>query len=174
MKEEVIQSVERSIQKIVDDKTKDREDRKRKELNIVLFRAKEKRDKSGEENKKHDTEIFGELCSGLGLDSPQIVTIFRLGKRDKSIDRPMKVVMANKSQRKYLLGNAKHIPEIFTGSFSNIIISKDLTSEQRQIRKQKGFKTKEKRTDGHSNDNTSFDEDYNTEEPRTYRPKSKC
>ena len=60
---------------------------------------------------------------------------FRLGRKHETQNRPLKIVLANKSHRKYLLDNAKTLPEKAPTYMKDVIISRDLTLEQRKERK---------------------------------------
>ena len=80
-KDNVFASIKTSVEKIVDARFKEMEDRKRRENNLVLLNVPDKRSKTGQENKLHDIDLFEDNCTNLGLDSPQIITIFRLGKK---------------------------------------------------------------------------------------------
>lgn len=51
--------------------------------------------------------------------------------------RALKVVLENKSQRKFLLDNAKFIPVKAPQVFEKVFIVKDMTQEQRKERKSK-------------------------------------
>ena len=71
-----------------------------------------------------------------------ITTSYRLGKKIEGKNIPLKVVLDSKAQRKYLLENAKHIATKARSRFKQVIISKDLTVEQRKERR-KGKEAKE-------------------------------
>ena len=62
---------------------------------------------------------------------------FRLGRKHETQNRPLKIVLTNKSHRKYLLDNAKTLPEKAPTYIKDVItrISRDLTPEQRKERK---------------------------------------
>ena len=63
------------------------------------------------------------------------MTCFRLGKKQANKIRPLKVILAEKAQRKFTLENAKFIPTKLPPEWENVIISKDLTPVQREERK---------------------------------------
>ena len=50
-------------------------------------------------------------------------------------NRPLKVVFANRAHRKYLLDNARYISEKVPDDLKNVIISRDLTTEQKPERR---------------------------------------
>ena len=63
-----------------------------------------------------------------------ITTSYRLGKKIEGKNRPLKVVLDSKAQRKYLLENAKHIATKARSRFKQVIIS---TVEQRKERRER-------------------------------------
>ena len=82
-----------------------------------------------------DMEYIQRLSSCLGLESPQIITCFRLGKKSLTSNRSLKLVM--KSQKKFLLDNAKSVPEKAPGNLRQVIIVKDMTIKQREERRER-------------------------------------
>ena len=91
-------------------KLKELEDRKRREVNLVIFNLNENTHESGHVNKQRDEEDFRTIFSSLGLEPVEQATTYRLGKAS-SKPRPLKVILTDRNQRKYLLANAKYIPE---------------------------------------------------------------
>ena len=132
MKSEVIGSLKESKDKLVDARSKEIEDRKRRESNLVLFNLPEHRTPSGDETKRRDETDFMRLSDSLGLENTQVKICFRLGRKHESQNRPLKIVLANKSHRKYLLDNARTLQEKAPTYMKDVIISKDLTPEQRK------------------------------------------
>ncbi|MEW8544373.1 MAG: hypothetical protein AB2693_12635 [Candidatus Thiodiazotropha sp.] len=143
MKEGIVTEIKGDINKIVDLRNKELEDRKRRELNLVIFNLKEHTCESGHENKRRDEQDFQNICSSLGLEDVLFETTYRLGKRLVK-PRPLKVILTSKTHRKYLIDNAKFIPEK-APQYKDVILTKDLTPEQRVekrqfIQKKKGSK----------------------------------
>ena len=135
MKEEIIESLKGDLENLVDARTKELDDRRRRDCNLVLFNLPEHRSQNTEENKKGDEEDVKLLCSSLGLENVEFVAQFRLGRRNPTSSRPLKVILQNRAHRKYLLDNAKYIKEKAPHSLKRVIINKDLTLAQRQERK---------------------------------------
>ena len=63
------------------------------------------------------------------------MTCFRLGKKQANKIRPLKIILAEKAQRRFMLENAKFIPTKLPPEWKKVIISKDLTPVQREERK---------------------------------------
>lgn len=64
-----------------------------------------------------------------------IATSFRLGRKDDNKTRTLKIMLAEKSQGKFILDNARFIPTKIRGKFKDEIISKNLTRQQREDRR---------------------------------------
>ena len=82
--------------------------------------------------KKRNEANFIRLSHSLGLENPEVMICFRLGRKHETQNRPLKIVLANKSHRMYLLDNAKTLPEKAPTYMKDVIISRDLTPEQRK------------------------------------------
>ena len=78
-----------------------------------------------------------EISSALGLDNLNISTSYRLGKKEDGKTRPLKVILDSKAQRKFLLENAKNIATKVRPRYQRVIITKDLTVEQRKERRER-------------------------------------
>ena len=111
MKGEIIDSIRNDIDKLVDNRNRELEDRRRRDHNIVCFNLPEHNSPIGTENKEKDESDVSAIASQLGLQNLSITSAFRLGKKLETKIRPLKVVLENKSHRKFLLDNAKLIPE---------------------------------------------------------------
>ena len=156
MKHEICQSLKDDVNKLVDARNNELDDRRRRECNIALFNLPEHNLPTGQDNKTADGEDFKQLCLCLGLELPNMVTWFRLGKKAPDRIRPLKIVLESKSQRKAILDNAKFIPQKAPLSLKNVIISKDLTPTQRQERKLRRQRNNQPRPDpGNGNNSAS-------------------
>ena len=136
MKSSIIESIKGDIYSVVDQRNKELEDRKRRELNLTIFNLDEHQHRSGVENKQADEQDILNISASLGLENLNIVTSFRLGKKEDFKIRPMKIVLDSKAQRKFLLDNARHIPRKTNEAYHKVIISKDLTLQQREERRE--------------------------------------
>ena len=141
MKEDITSEVSNNIATAVDDRLKEYEDQRKRELNIILFRLPEKHDESGNTRKEKDYEDLVQIARALGLkEDLDITTQFRLGKQKVNTTRPLKVILRNKSQRKFLLENARFIPQKLEKRLASVVIVRDLTEKQQQERKIKHAK----------------------------------
>ena len=147
MKEDITSEVSNNIATAVDDRLKEYEDQRKRELNIILFRLQEKHDESGNTRKEKDYEDLVRIARALGLkEDLDITTQFRLGKQKVNTTRPLKVILKNKSQRKFLLENARFIPQKLEKRLASVVIVRDLTEKQQQERKIKHAKKNKNQT----------------------------
>lgn len=146
MKEGILSDLKLDINKIVDSRTRELEERKRRELNLTIFNLEEHNSETGLDNKRDDEEDFISICSWLGLSEVQIKTSFRLGKKHNiGKPRPLKIILVNKADRKSLLDNARFIEKKVPIKFRRVIVTKDLTPQQRVERRQHVQSKKERK-----------------------------
>ena len=132
LKVEIIDSFMEDINKVVDTRNRELEDRKRREMNITIFNLLAHDSDSGSESKRADELDVRTISANLGLENLCITMSYRLGKT-----KPLRVILDSKAQRKFLIENAKHIPKKTQEKFQRVIIAKDLTPEQREERREK-------------------------------------
>ena len=137
LKSDILESLKSDINTVVDERTRELDDRKRRESNITIFNLPEHSHDNGADNKRADEEDILEIFSDLGLQNPSILNLFCLGKKVPTKYRPLKVILDSKTDRKFLLENAKYIIDKTAAKFHRIIIAKDLTPEQRRERREK-------------------------------------
>lgn len=142
LKNEVIDSLKEDIDRQVDIRFREMEDRRRRDLNIVIFNLKEHVYPVGTDNKRADENDFIRISENLGLEDVKFVTTYRLGRRKSNVTRPLKVIMVEKSQRKFLVENAKQIPVKLPAHQHDVVITRDMTLLQRKERKEKFLRRK--------------------------------
>ena len=135
LKSDIIDSIKEDINGLVDSRNSELEDRRRRELNITVFGLPEHNNLLGSDNKREDEADMKFIGNKLGIQDLNIVICFRLGKKLPNKTRALKVILAEKSHRKFMLDNAKFIPTKLPQHLKNLIISKDLTPVQREERK---------------------------------------
>ena len=72
MKEDVINSFRGDVDKLVDKRHREMEDRRRRDQKVVFFTLKEHSNSQGVKNKNADEREVGQICSDLGLDNLRI------------------------------------------------------------------------------------------------------
>ena len=65
------------------------------------------------------------------------MTSFRLGRKSNHTMRPLKVILSDKSHRKFLLDNARLIPNKLPVKWQKVVITRDLTPAQSQESKER-------------------------------------
>ena len=133
----LLKDLEHNITKTADARIKEMDDRRRRELNIVVFNLPEGTSAIGAINKEHDENNVRLIAENLGLENLQIETSYRLGKKIPGKLRVLKVILKDRKERKHLLANSKNIKEQAQEKFKNVIIYRDLTEEQRKDRREK-------------------------------------
>lgn len=139
-KNQIMEDIKSTITQAVDNRTKEMEDRRRRELNIVVFNLPEGKNENGQLNKQYDENNVRTIAEKLGLDTYlQIETSYRLGKknRNQAKERVLKIILQDRKQRKFLLENSRRIKEIAEEIFKRVVLFKDLTLDQRDERKRK-------------------------------------
>lgn len=139
VKHEMTKEIKEDVISLVDQRNREFEDRRRRELNIVVYNLPEGSYQSGLENKKFDEKSINEVVAYLGVDNLEMVTLYRLGRRVPGVDKPrvLKVILANRLQRKFILDNVKKLKDIAHEKYRRVVITRDLTIEQRKERKDK-------------------------------------
>ena len=145
IKKDVTNEIRVDISTVVNDQLKEYEDIRKRELNIIMFNVPEKMDTNGNIRQREDLEDINSISTSLGLtDELEVTAQFRLGKTKMNAIRPLKVILKNKSQRKFLLENARFISTKAERKLSKVVILKDLTPKQQGERKDKIKKKKGK------------------------------
>ena len=117
------------------------EDQRRRALNLVIFNLPESNRQTAILRKKHDERKFAELCAQIGVDIPDVTTMFRLGTIKEGANRPLKIILNNKQHRKTILDNASKLRQSKEDTdLKNCIIVKDLTPQQRNYNKLRRLK----------------------------------
>jgi hypothetical protein len=108
----------------IDSRLDEREDRIRREQNLILFNV--------DESDMKDEELVREVCTDvLKVDAPLISRCRRLGKKtDKP--RPLCVVIPDRETRLDILKNSNALKD---SKYEKISISRDYTMEQRETNK---------------------------------------
>ena len=88
------------------------EDQKRRTLNLVIFHLPESRHSDPVHHKQEDELQFFELCNHIGVDKPDVKTIFRLGNQTQGKTRAATVILNNKAHRKTILDNVSKIKDL--------------------------------------------------------------
>ena len=121
--DDIKQEVKQDINKIVYDRNNQFDDMRRREMNVVVFNLKEHKNDSGQINKLKNERDIKTLAIALGLEELKIITSYQLGK-PKSATRPLKIILEDRTKRKFLIDNAKFIPKKAPQHLPDVIIPK--------------------------------------------------
>ena len=113
------------------DEYRDRESRK---LKLILYNVPESQSGDTSVRKTHDTKFILDIASKIEAGQIDVTSVTRLGKKVDNKNRLMKVQVANLSQKRRLLINAKKLKQC-SGDFQNIYLSPDLSYNERQANK---------------------------------------
>ena len=100
-------------------------------LNLILYNVPESQSGDTSVRKTHDTKFISDIANKTEAGKIDVTNITQLGKKDKDKHRLMKVQVANLSQKRKLLVNAKKLKQC-SGDFQNIYLSPDLSYNERQ------------------------------------------
>eukprot|EP00058_Branchiostoma_floridae_P019370 XP_002604860.1 hypothetical protein BRAFLDRAFT_70712 [Branchiostoma floridae] len=129
--------VEEIVKKTIAEHKTEERDRENREMNIIIHRVPEPTQTNAEERGIHDTRFAERLfAEPLELGKIDIRNTVRLGKKNESTPRPLKVVLQNKDDKKRImirLKKLKHADEMFR----DISVCDDLNKEERELLKQK-------------------------------------
>lgn len=140
VKDQITSTLKDEIGELVDARCKEMDDRRRRELNVIVYNLPEAYNENNIRNKQEDETAIHKISTNLGIDNLQVETLYRLGKqKPNSSERPraLKIILKDRKQRKALLENSIQIKNKLQGTLQKAIIVKDLTFEQRQARKDK-------------------------------------
>ena len=113
------------------DEYRDRESRK---LNLILYNVPESQSSDTSVQQTHDTKFISDIANKIEAGQIDVTRVTRLGKKVNNKNRLMKVQVANLSQKRRLLTNAKKLKQCSV-DFQNIYLSPDLSYNERQANK---------------------------------------
>lgn len=144
MKEEVKTKISEElledVNKMVDERSREWNNRRSRELNVVIFNLEEGTRTTGEENKEEDKLQLKSIAEALGIEDLEISNLFRLGKYQNGKTRGLKAILKDRRQRNALLEIAKQIKLKVIEKHKKVIITRDLTPLQRDEFKAKRVK----------------------------------
>jgi hypothetical protein len=127
---EEINGIQRMVceTKIQAEEEKDKEERAR---NIIIYRVEESKSGAYEERSKDDKVMACNIIKALideEFDEKEISKVFRLGKNSSEKERPLLIQFESRMTKNLLLQNLFKLKRT---SFKNIVISQDMTLNER-------------------------------------------
>ena len=129
MKDDMVDSLKGELSLLVDSRCRELDDRKRRELNLIVFNLPEHNKGNGQENRIQDERDISGICTDLGLVNVQISQSIRLGKKTEGKIRPLKIILTERAHRKFILDSANYIP---SKQECNFFQRPDSTTERRK------------------------------------------
>jgi hypothetical protein len=118
--------------KAFDNQKREALDQQSRECNIIIYRSKESSSKNVDEKRLHDQHFVDELfCNIFDLDI-ETKEITRLGRPEENKDRPLRVSLTNKEDARAIHESARKRRNATDTHFKGIVISNDLTVNQRE------------------------------------------
>lgn len=156
IKEEIKQEVISEVNsfKVILDEMKEKEDKKMRECNLVLYQVKESNKVNGKDREADDRSACEKIFKeGIGEEDFQIKSIYRLGRKienernSSSKPRPLLVRLENSDQKWQILRNAKKLGRS-TSDMKKCIVAPDLTIKEREADRKLRGELKERRDRG--------------------------
>ena len=139
---ERMDKIDNLIEVRVADYFKEREEKERKKLNIIIHGIPESMKKEPGDRKGEDTTVVKKIFSKLGVEA-EVDNVIRLGKVVENGNRLTKVVLNDFEKKREILNNAKRLKSC--QEFGRIFISPDMTREEREQDKKLRDEVKNKR-----------------------------
>ncbi|MES9905176.1 MAG: hypothetical protein ABW168_21190 [Sedimenticola sp.] len=142
LKDQIMAEISGEIEQKFDSRFKEMNDRKSREMNLILFNVPVSKDTDPLKRKDSDISFISMLFNTITTGETDSTAekfaaknVYRLRSQDSSKIPPIKVLCDSKSQVKKLLSNAYKIKSLHDESLKNIIVSRDQTKEQREVNK---------------------------------------
>ena len=122
-------NVDKLIEVRVSDYFKDREEKERKKLNIIVHGVPESDKREPGDRKSEDTRVINKIFRELRVEA-EVENVIRLGRVVENKKRLIKVVLRDSDKKREILANAKKLKN--SEEFSRIFISPDMTKQERE------------------------------------------
>ena len=114
---------------------KEENDKKSRELNIIIHGVQESDKKAIDDRKKHDQDFAAHLFQDLEVENVAYKALYRLGKIDPNRKRPLKLVMENAKAKDKVVNNLRKLKD--NDKYSGISVTDDYTQSERKLIKDK-------------------------------------
>lgn len=140
-------SLQSSLREII----KEEKEKDTKQLNLIIFNAKESSNSAKDEQKKHEDEFMKELTTNMEVHDIQSFTHRRLGKYSERAEksRPILLTFNNTTKRNEFLNKAKNLARLPHDSpQKKISIRPDLTKQELEKEKKLVQELRQRRGQG--------------------------
>ena len=148
----LIPDMDEKITSKVEEEIEEYRERELRKCNLILHNVPESKKESTEERKVEDTNMVKQIQSEIKAQPIQITSVIRLGaKTQGGKPRIMKVEVANVTQKRSMLQNAKSLRKSEDEKMKKIYISPDLSKRAREKGKKLREELTRRRTEGDEN-----------------------
>ena len=88
---------------MVDARNRELEDRRKRDLNLTMFNLPGPNKENSAAKKQADEQDFKIICRRLGLEEVNVMSSFRLDRMPECKIRPIKLILRDKSHRKFII-----------------------------------------------------------------------
>ena len=132
---EVTDTIKDNVSDQIRREVRELDQQKLRSLNLMCFYMVESKSANSKERQRSDEEQFRNLCGAIGIDTVEIKSMFRIGIPKSGSNRPLKIVLNNKRERKQILDKVRLIKSVDDKSLKKCVITKDFTPRQREENK---------------------------------------
>ena len=148
-----------TIKEAITEGKREQDELEKRKRNIMIFNAKEAVSDDANQAKAEDLKLIKEVChyvDGTILENEnEIVSVIRLGRKDRSKMRAMKVTVKTEKAKRKLFGNLYKLKD--NDKFKTLSFNHDMTDVEKQNTKEKVKEAKQKTND--LQNNTALNED---------------
>jgi hypothetical protein len=112
------------------EQAKEEQERQSRETNIIIHRAPESKSRLSRERTTYDQQYFDELCCNVLDIDDESKEITRLGKPEEGKNRPLRITLGSKEEAIKIHERTRNL-RYAEDEYKNIIITHDLTPDQR-------------------------------------------
>ena len=161
---EVTDTIKDNVSDQIRREVRELDQQKLRSLNLMCFNMVESKSTNSKERQRSDEEQFRNLCGAIGIDTVDIKSMFRIGIPKSGSNRPLKIVLNNKRERKQILDKVRLIKSVDDESLKKCVITKDFTPRQREENKAKRDERKKESVPKSHNESNVYDEETVLEE----------
>jgi len=152
IKDDIVREVNVNISKIYDEisSLKERDERKDRQSNLIVYNSPESRSMNNQEREKDDLALVERLLrDGVKENKFNIIKVIRLGRRrEDDSSRPLMVKFDNSADKWNILKKTRNLKNCTDPVLKLIGIAPDLTPKERQLDKNLREELKLKRQSG--------------------------
>lgn len=151
IKNDVMKEVQKSVEEALS-KFRDREVKSSRECNLIMYKVTESLKIDGKDREEDDRKLCAEVIKQcIGNNDYKLEKVVRLGKREQGSDqnkmRPVMITLESANRKWNVIKNAKNMKNA-EDKLKGIVISLDLTKEEREREFELRSELRKKRDNG--------------------------